>query len=93
MPSEELLQSWKRTRAHLAAAAALLPARPRSGPEGGSHQGYAESLEHNELELALDQLEDLAQVNAVPPAFWAALSEAAAEMELSDHEGRYRGAV
>ena len=93
MASEELHQSWQRTRTHLAAAAALLPATQRPNPDGGSLHGYAEFLEHNELELALDELEGLAAVNLVPPAFWIALAEAAAEMKLSDHERRYRDAV
>lgn len=93
MPSEELLESWQRTRMHLAAAAALLPATLGESAEGGPLQGYAEYLEHNELGLALDELEGLAQVNAVTPAFWTALAEAAAEMKLRDHERRYRDAV
>jgi hypothetical protein len=93
MPSEELLQSWQRTRTHLTVAAALLPATSRANPEGGSLQDYAEFLEHNELKLALDELEGLAQVNAVTPAFWMALAKAAAEMKLSEHERRYCEAV
>ena len=82
MPNEGRLRSWQRTRTHLAAAAALLPASPRKNPDGGSLQRYDEVLEHNELELALDELEGLAEVNAVPPAFWTALAEAASEMKL-----------
>ena len=93
MSSEELHQSWQRTRTHLAAAAALLPANPRPNPEGGSLQRYAQFLEHNELELALDELEGLAAMNAVTPAFWSEVAEAAAEMKLGDHERRYRDAL
>ena len=60
------------------------------GEEGGSVKRYREWLDHNELELALDELEALAEVNAVQRAFWESMLSAADEMKLTDHAERYR---
>ncbi len=60
------------------------------GEEGGSVKRYWEWLNHNELELALDELEMLAEVNAVQHAFWESLLSAADEMKLTDRAERYR---
>lgn len=78
---------WKRASKHLRSAAALLP-RPTlemssCGERLGSFVQYAEYIEHNELELALDELASLAHVNQVPVEFWVRLRDAAEILELT----------
>lgn len=90
---KELEASWARTRAHLANAFAQLPASPVDGEAGGAVQRYREWLDHNELELALDELEMLGELNDVDRRFWEFLLRAATEMKLSDHALRYRERV
>ena len=47
-------------------------------------------LEHNELELALDEIERLSDdFEPLPREFWQCLVKAANRMELSDHSKRY----
>ena len=55
-----LRASWKRTAAHLNDARSELPADPIAGEEGGTLFMFQEYLGVNELELALDELEELA---------------------------------
>lgn len=43
-----------------------------------------EFLDHNELELALYELECLGEDNAVPPEYWRKLAEAARLMDLQE---------
>jgi len=93
MPRDELTQSWQRTRAHLAAAVAMLPAMQGARTLHDCRRAYLEFLEHNELELALDELESLGKKNSVPSEYWAVLAEAAAEMNLMEHTKRYRKRV
>ena len=67
-------------------AIGLLPANPVEGDEGGFRvDRFREWMEHNELELALDELEGLGIDNVVPREFWAELRGAAREMGLGDH--------
>ncbi|GEP43417.1 hypothetical protein [Brevifollis gellanilyticus] len=84
-----LRASWKRTKAHLADARRELPAHPLSGEEGGSDSGFQEFIDHNELELALDELEGMATTNATTTHFWVSLRAAAEEMQLDRHRDRY----
>lgn len=87
---KELEASWARTRTHLENAFGQLPPLAEDGEEGGSVQLYREWLDHNELGLALDELEMLGEVNCVSTAFWGYLLEAAKEMKLSDRAARYQ---
>lgn len=50
---------------------------------------YYEFVEHNELELACDALEDAATGRAVGSEFWVALRDAAKKMQLDEHVARY----
>jgi hypothetical protein len=68
----------------LNAARAQLPEVPAPGLDGATVGGFEECLRHNELELALDELEDLGLTNAPPADFWRHLSFAAENMELSE---------
>jgi hypothetical protein len=57
---------------------------PAAGVDGASIAGFDECMHHNELELALDELEDLGLTNAPPADFWRELAMAAENMKLSD---------
>ena len=45
---------------------------PAPGLDGATVSGFDECLRHNEMELALDELEDLGLTNAPPPGVLAA---------------------
>ena len=70
MAPRDLKNLWGQVRRRLNRAADLLPYPLRRGPEGGTIEAYREWLEHNELELALDELEMLGDVNEVPDTYW-----------------------
>ena len=82
---EELLKSWAITTRHLTAAAEAL---------GGPHRReYEEFMVHNELELALDQLEAFGEESHQPQQFWEHLLAAAENMGLTKHAARYRDII
>lgn len=87
---QNLEASWSRTRAHLNNAFAQLPALPKDSDKGGSAGNYREWLDHNELELALDELEMLGEANGAGRKFWELLLSAAIEMKLNKHIMRYQ---
>ena len=84
-----LRASWKRTETHLNDARREFPEDPVPGEEGGTASGFQEFLDHNELELALDELEGMATTNPTTSHFWFSLRAAASEMELELHRDRY----
>jgi len=86
----DLSEKWKITRQYLQQALSLLPDDPVCIETGGSVEAFRDWLDHNELELALDELEMLAESNPVRPEFWAAMLSAADEMGLHLHAARYR---
>lgn len=90
MDRAELERSWATTAKHLNAARAQLPKVPAPGAEGATISGFDECLRHNEMELALDELEDLGLTNAPPPEFWRHLMRAADNMELSDRAADFK---
>jgi len=78
---EELLQSWSVTTSYLEAAGKEI--------EGNRLATYRDWLAHNELELALDELEGLGEpIQTV--LFWQNLLSAADNMGLAEHAARYR---
>ena len=79
--SERLQRSWEITRDHLRLARACLPGGLDDSP-------YLEYLAHNELELALDALEELE--DQAGPAFWGHLADAAEQMQLLQRAARLR---
>lgn len=85
-----LIEKWEITRQYLVTARSFLPDDPICIEGGASAGGFRDWLDHNELELALDELEMLADANAVGPRFWAAMLAAANEMGLHLHAARYR---
>lgn len=89
MDRTALERSWRITREHLEAARNQLPANLASGAEGATVADYEHYLEHNELELALDELADIGYTNAPPPEFWRSLIRAAENMSLNDRISLY----
>lgn len=81
MDRDELDASWQRTRKRFERAVALL-ALPGDGH--ARLASYQQNLDHNELELALDDLEEAAEEMMQPPEFWEHLRWAAENMGLQD---------
>jgi predicted ester cyclase len=75
---------WAVTRQHLDEACTLLRALRLDAEAERGFAEYREMLEHNELELALDELEHVAGTFPAPPAVWEKLATAAESMKLAD---------
>jgi hypothetical protein len=84
MDRAELESNWAATAKHLNAARNQVPKALAPGAEGATVTGFEECLRHDEMELALDELEDLGLTNAPPPEFWRQLVQAAENMGLSE---------
>jgi hypothetical protein len=86
----DLHASWEITRVHLEAAYNQLPSPVKEDVSGPTVESFHEYLTHNELGLALDELEGLGQFNNCSSAFWRELAAAAQSMNLHEHVARYR---
>ncbi|MBY0397375.1 MAG: hypothetical protein K2X91_13050 [Thermoleophilia bacterium] len=86
MTNDERRGLWAAVRRDFESARTMLPRRPSE--REGSVSRLDEWLDHNELELALDELESLGEDNAVAPQYWQALAAAADRMGLSDRRAR-----
>jgi hypothetical protein len=86
MADAELRRLWVAVRQDFDRARALLPAPPAEAE--GSVGRLAEWLDHNELELALGELEALGEDNTAPPAYWRELASAAERMGLAEQAER-----
>src|SRR5437870_3349259 len=76
--------AWAVTRKYLDGAIAIVE-RHAGAMESEELTIAREYLEHNELGLALDVLEDLGEcLPSLGHEYWAALSKAAESMELGD---------
>ena len=82
----DLPKVWASIKADLHPARNLLP---DSSPDQQSLHRYCEFVEHNELELACDALEESASDRAVSREFWHALRDAATKMQLGENAARY----
>ena len=82
----DLLKLWTLIRADLSRARDLLPNSSKSQQSLGQ---YYEFVEHNELELACEVLEQAAKDRTVGSEFWLALRDAAKKMQLDDYVTRY----
>lgn len=85
-----LQDSWAVTRFHLEKACALLSLSLPVHTENGCLDIYQEWLSHNELEMALDELEALGHLNSCSSEFWEELRIAAENMNLTEHAERYK---
>ncbi|HYJ07743.1 MAG TPA: hypothetical protein VEX18_02005, partial [Polyangiaceae bacterium] len=81
MNRDELEDSWRRTRKRFERAVALLAV---TGDSRARLASYQENLDHNELELALDDLEEAGDGTIQPPEFWEHLRWAAENMGLQE---------
>ena len=90
MDRAELERSWATTAKYLNAARDQLPEVPAPGVDGATLSGFEECLRHNEMELALDELEDLGLKNAPPDEFWRQLVRAAENMGLSERAADFK---
>ena len=86
----DLQHSWKITQGHLEAAYTQLLAPIKEDVAVATVENFQEWLTHNELELALDELEGLGQLNNATAVFWRELLAAAQNMSLQDHVARYQ---
>ena len=78
----DLPKLWALVKADLLRARNLLPT---AGDDSPGLRRYSEFLEHNELELACDALEDSAKDCTVSSDFWLALRDAASKMHLEEN--------
>jgi hypothetical protein len=90
MERGELERNRATTAKHLKAARELLPEVPAPGADGATLSGFKECLGHNEMELALYELEDLGSTNNAPAEFWREMMYAAGNMQLSDRVAEFR---
>lgn len=86
----DLERSWATTGRHLKAARELLHDGGPPGADGASLAGFEQCLRQNEMELALDELEDLGLTSAPPAEFWRHLMYAASNMALVDRAAEFR---
>ena len=92
MSSPELLKRWKVTQAHLEHARGLLPAPSDTVAADYDRllSDYRSYLDHNELELALDMLQELGDLVPCRGGYWRNLERAAETMELRDRIPYFR---
>jgi hypothetical protein len=81
--------SWKVTKDHFKNAVDLLPEKLIKGDEGAGIEEYFNCLSHNELELALNELEFIGEANNVSVKFWNELLLAAENMGLKKDVSRF----
>ncbi|WP_145984254.1 hypothetical protein [Bradyrhizobium nitroreducens] len=91
MSDPKLVKSWKITEALLERARRALPVGHEREYAARLTQ-YHEFLEHNELELALDVLEELGHLISARGGFWRDLERAAENMGLADRLPAFRKA-
>jgi len=86
MSAPELVKSWRTTETLLARARDALPDAPAHHEQEYARllAQYREFLEHNELVLALDILEELGHLVPARGGFWRDLERAAKNMGLVD---------
>ena len=90
MNPAELQRTLAITGKHLLAARALLRDDLATGADGATLQGFEECLRKNEMELALDELEDLGLACHPVAEFWKHLMHAAENMQLTDRAADYK---
>jgi hypothetical protein len=85
-----LEQRWAVTREYLAEVYALLQSLGLGAQSESCFAQYQDALEHNELELALDSLDQVTEFCSTPSDVWERFAVAAASMDLSDRAYAYR---
>jgi len=87
--SQELFKIWAETEQYLLAARATVEA-PMTGENGFSEIRFLEYIDHNELGLALTELEGIPIFNEVPHEFWQLLLNAAAIMGIEEKIAEFK---
>ena len=90
MTQPELQRNLATTAKHLASARALLRDDLPPNADGASLQGFEECLRKNEMEFALDELEDLGLACHPVSEFWRHLMFAAENMQLTDRAAEFK---
>lgn len=92
MTTPELWKQWKVTEAHLRSAHRALPELPTEvAAEFERLQSeFSSFLDHNELELALDMLQELGELVTCRGGFWRDLERAAESMSLPNRMPYFR---
>ncbi len=92
MTSPDLWKRWKVAAAHLEHARGLLPSPSANVPAeyGRLLSDYRSYLEHKELELALNRLQELGDLVPCCGGFWRNLERAAQTMRLHDRMPYFR---
>ncbi|HUQ26970.1 MAG TPA: hypothetical protein VM051_00165 [Usitatibacter sp.] len=90
MTSAELERNLAITTKHLLAARALLRDDLPAGADGASLEGFEDCLRQNEMEFALDELEDLGLTCHPVAEFWKHLMYAADNMGLTERAAEYK---
>lgn len=85
-----LEESWKVTIKHLKDGRALLPEEMFLEEAKVFGQEFNEYIEHNELELAMNSLDDLGLLSNAPNMFWHHLELAALNMGLTSEAKRFK---
>ena len=91
MPDAKIVKRWKITETLLERARRALPARDER-QYAALLSRYCEYMEHNELELALDILEELGHLVSACGGFWRDLERAAENMGLAERLPAFRKA-
>lgn len=92
MNTPELWKRWKVTEAHLRSAQRALPDPPAevAAEFEQLRSEFSSFLDHNELELALDMLQELGELVTCRGGFWRDLERAAESMSLSNRIPYFR---
>ena len=85
-----LEERWAVTRKRLDDAFRLLQSLRSDSEVEGCFTSYRHALGHNELELALDALEDSAESSTLPATVWEAFAVAADSMDLVERAAACR---
>jgi hypothetical protein len=88
MASPEQIELWNQIEADLRRAYETLPP---GAVDDESMREFHYMCDHNELELACDALEAVADKYSMSREFWTALRDAATRMNLKEHAKRYAG--
>jgi hypothetical protein len=83
MINDELRKSWATSLRHLAASRFYLPEYLPNSDAEKSRINAQSFLHYNELELALEQLQELGELCSAPKAFWSELLSAAENTNLT----------
>jgi hypothetical protein len=87
-----LWKQWKATKANLNRAFALLtePQKNESREIKALTKAYLEYIENNELELAMDMLEEIGGISPCRGGYWKSLETAAEIMKLEERIPYFR---